>query len=93
MSEEKSYADAPKSFLEARSEQMGDASVWTPRDALISALRMLDSGQIVPRELLIIWSEQQANKTFNVNSVIASPSTLTSVGLLTIAIDDMLKGG
>lgn len=91
MSEEKSYADAPRSFLEARSEKLADSSVWTPRDALISVLRQLDAGEMVPRELIVVWTEEQGDKTFNVNSVIACPTTLTSVGLLTVAVHDLLK--
>lgn len=89
----KSYADAPKSFLEARSEKLSDSSIWTPRDALISVLRKLDAGEAVPRELIVVWTEEHEGKTFNVNSVIACPTTLASVGLLTVAVHDLLKGG
>lgn len=93
MSEEKSYANAPKSFLEARSEKLSDSSIWTPRDALISVLRKLDAGEAVPRDLIVVWTEEHEGKTFNVNSVIACPTTLASVGLLTVAVHDLLKGG
>lgn len=93
MSEEKSYANEPVSFLEARSNKLGDAGVWTPRDALISVLRRLDAGEMAPKELIVIWSEQHEGETFNVNSVIACPTTLISVGLLSIAVHDLLKGG
>ncbi len=90
MSEE-SFADVPKSFLEVRSEQLADGGLWSPRDALICVLRQLDSGEIAPGELIVVWSERAgSDKTFNVSSVIACPNTLTSVGLLTVAIDDML---
>lgn len=93
MSEERSYANEPVSFLEARSEKLSDSSIWTPRDALISVLRRLDAGEMVPRDLIVIWTEEHEGKTFNVNSVIACPTTLISVGLLTVAVHDLLKGG
>lgn len=39
-----SFKDAPVSLAEKRADKAANASLWTPRDALISLLREIDGG-------------------------------------------------
>lgn len=47
------YADAPMSIAEARSTKLHNGKLWAPRDALISALRDIDSGKINVKNVAI----------------------------------------
>lgn len=42
------FKDAPESITEIKANKEEKASLWTPRDALISALRDIDSGKLNP---------------------------------------------
>lgn len=41
---------------ELRSERTDDARLWTPREALIETLRLIDAGEIDPDCMLIRWA-------------------------------------
>ncbi len=62
-----SYADAPRSFAEVRSDKTGKAQDWTPRDSLVATLREIDSGKFSPDALVIVWAETN-KETGNVKS-------------------------
>ena len=49
------YSKHPKSIGELRSDKSENALDWTPRDALISVLRDIDSGKEKPVGLVIVW--------------------------------------
>lgn len=49
------FADHPRSLAEVKSDRAGTACLWTPRDALISLLRDIDSGKVDPDTLIICW--------------------------------------
>ena len=55
MTEDQDFSQHPKSITEMRAEREEDAKIWTPRDALISALRDLDEGTIQTDTLLVMW--------------------------------------
>lgn len=42
------FSKMPESIAEIRANRAEKASLWTPRDALISALRDVDSGKLNP---------------------------------------------
>lgn len=52
-----SFADAPVTLGEIRSEKSRDAADWTPRDMLVSMLRDIDNGKIDPDQAVIILRE------------------------------------
>jgi hypothetical protein len=47
----------PNELAERRSEQAGDCRQWTPKDALLAALRDIESGKINPTMLVISYRE------------------------------------
>ena len=49
------YSKEPFSIAELRSEKEGDAKLWTVRDALISLLRDIDSGEINPNAIVMFY--------------------------------------
>jgi hypothetical protein len=51
------FSNHPQSITEIKAERYRDATVWTPRDALISALRDYDDGKIKTDTLLICYAE------------------------------------
>lgn len=51
-----SFADAPQTITELRSDKTGRANDWTPRDALVATLREIDSGKFSPEQLVMVWA-------------------------------------
>jgi hypothetical protein len=49
------FSDHPQSLSEVKAHREGKASLWTPRDALIDTLRMIDKGEIDPTGLVISY--------------------------------------
>jgi hypothetical protein len=47
------YSNHPPTIGEIRSDKSESAADWSPRDALITALRAIDSGEWKPEYLLI----------------------------------------
>lgn len=52
--EDGNFSQYPPSLAERKARQAVDGSQWTPRDALISALREIDSGTFHPTDLIIV---------------------------------------
>lgn len=73
------FSKYPKSVGEARSEASERASDWTPREALISMLRDIDSGKVKTDALVICFRRPDGQKP---GFVIASPDPLVTLGLL-----------
>jgi len=75
-----SFAEAPMSFTERRSDMVDENSgkVWTPRDALIRTLREIDSGELNPAVLMICILEKDDKVTFKQ----ASPSMYQTIGVM-----------
>ena len=63
------FAQHPVSLTEAKAGKSGDAALWTPRDALISALRRLDSGEINPSSIFIWWNDRTDRETYGFSQV------------------------
>lgn len=77
-----SFAEYPLSVTERRAlKKDGDAAKWLPRDALISILRRIDSGEIKPEALIVIIREEDEEGTITRYSN-ASPNLHTALGLL-----------
>lgn len=58
MADEQNFANMPVSLAEVRSDRSQSARDWSPRDALIAALRDLDSGKIKPEAMVIVYREE-----------------------------------
>lgn len=72
-----SFADQPVSIAELRANKEANAALWAPRDALISALRQLDAGEISPTMLIVCWANEKQCDYEN-----AAPSVLHSFGMM-----------
>jgi len=51
------FSKAPKTIGELRAHKSQNAKDWTPRDALISVLRQIDSGEIKLDDVMILAVE------------------------------------
>ncbi len=80
------YSDHPPSVTELRSNKDEDAATWTPRDALITALRDIDSGKENPTCLVIIMGSIKDSGTIAPTNYVASPNNYVTVGLLATAL-------
>lgn len=49
------FSNHPVSIAELKAARNKDGALWKPRDALISALREIDSGEIDPSDLILLW--------------------------------------
>lgn len=73
------FASYPKSIGEIRAASSALAKDWSPREALIAALRDIDSGKADPDALVITWRERGQEVT---QFLAASPDGLVTLGLL-----------
>ena len=55
------FSNHPPTVSELKSNKTGSAKDWTPRDALIAALRDLDSGEIDPETLIVAYHDRKTN--------------------------------
>lgn len=74
-----SFKDYPVSLAEMRP---GDSSKWTPRDALIKALRDLDSGEIECDSLVIIARTKGSDGSAFPKYYAAMPDVIQALGLV-----------
>lgn len=87
------FSDHPISLAEARSEREGDASIWTPRDALINLLRDIDSGVTNPDALVCVYRFVDDNGDLCSRFVQAGPDVHVSLGLLERGKFSIISGG
>lgn len=82
------FADHPESIGEIRANKSESCSDWTPRDALISVLRQIDSGLAVDA-LVVCWRQNNTcgHDTGHFRS--AAPDPFVSLGLLATTIHKM----
>jgi len=77
------YKDHPVSITEARANREENSALWTPRDALISMLRDIDSGIINPDALVAICRTKDEDGNYRTTFVNATPDVHVAMGLLT----------
>lgn len=75
------YANHPPSITEAKAQREHDSRLWTPRDALISALRDYDSGERVFEAVVIVGRSRDEGET-HTSFYNATPDVHTALGLL-----------
>ena len=77
------FKNYPKSITELKSDRSNKASDWTPRDALIDVLRMIDSGEIAPSTLIVCYRDRNDNDDIAMPGFrVASPDPLLTLGML-----------
>lgn len=77
------FSKFPPSISEIRSGKTGLAADASPRDVLVSLLRDIDSGILKPEVLVVCFAIPLNNKGgYGTQYRTASPSVLTTVGLL-----------
>lgn len=76
------FADHPKSITEVQADRAEDCRLWTPRDALISLLRDIDSGAFKPDALVCVCRDRDDVGETNTRFVNATPDVHTALGLL-----------
>jgi hypothetical protein len=74
-----SFADYPVSLNEARADREQHAKFMTPRDALIATLRAIDSGEIAPTQLLVLYPKSDENQSIGFYN--ATPNSTVAAGL------------
>ena len=76
------FADYPKSVSEIKSDENGgNAALVTPRDALICALRRIDSAETKPETLIIVWGGKSEGR-YDTSYEISSPDPRFTVAAL-----------
>lgn len=53
--DDESFADAPETIADLKSEKTDLASDWTPRDMLIKLLRAVDRGELKAEAMVVAW--------------------------------------
>ena len=86
-----SLADHPPTIGEIRFDRSQNAAHWTPRDALIAMLRLIDSGEIDPDALVVVWRQHKGNGKTDSGYYAAAPDVHASLGLLTWAQHRIMK--
>jgi hypothetical protein len=82
------FKNHPESLGEIRANRENSSAPWTPRDALIQVLRMIDSGEVKPDVLVVAWGET-VNDMRDGHFRVSSPDPLVSLGLMQATIFKM----
>jgi hypothetical protein len=78
------YSQHPKSLSEVRADKSRNGSDWTPRDVLIQTLRQIDSGELDPAAMIVVYSHKPNPDAPSDNTMgfsVSSPDFLHSLGL------------
>lgn len=75
------FAGYPVSIAEIASDKANDGAKWTPRDALICVLRMIDEGAKVDA-LVVCWRQQHDGAKQTAHFRQATPDPFVTFGLL-----------
>lgn len=59
------FANAPQSIGEFKSLKEGDMSLWSPRDVLIHVLRLIDTGEIDVKSLVVCMRRSDGEDLFS----------------------------
>lgn len=88
-------SDDPKitSLGELRAKQEGNAALWTPRDALVNALRDMDEGRVAPTALVVAMVMPRRTGTQDSRYYVSAPSLAMALGTMRLAEAHILKDG
>lgn len=87
------FADYPKSIAEIRADREPQgAAIWSCRDALIAALRDIDSGKLDnPHEIAIIVSTRHEDGHTHLDTYQRCESTHSLLGIYAAATHQVLR--
>lgn len=75
------FASHPQSVGDLRAGKSNLANDWTARDVLIDTLREIDSGEIAPDVLVVMYSDQKADGVRGTGFAVASKCKFLTLGL------------
>jgi hypothetical protein len=86
------YDKMPISITEARAERnaANGGKIWTPRDALVHMLRMIDCGEVSPDSLILLYRTHNDTGT-RVSYLRAAPDQETSLGICMEGMNVMMN--
>lgn len=76
------FSQAPVSITELRSHKEQRCDRWTPRDVLIRMLRGIDSGEINPDALIVIYRDRLADGETATHFSLSAPDIHVAGGLI-----------
>jgi hypothetical protein len=85
------FSNHTVSIGEAKAAKHHDAALWTPRDVLIKALREIDSGEIKPDHVMLVFATVDVDGDTEQTYFRSVPSTFYSVDMLSAAIHDTFR--
>ena len=90
MTDADSFADAPQSIGELRTEKSQSPTDWSARDALVRLLRGIDSGEIKADLMFVAWGERRDKSAVLAHYCVAgSANQFETTGMIKIASDQM----
>lgn len=84
MSDDQDFSNYPESISELRGHKEHNAAHWKPRDALIAALRDIDSGEHNPYALIVVQVQRNPEnpELTSCHFYASTPDAPTAFGLL-----------
>lgn len=76
------FSNYPKSITEIKGDKTGDASDWTPRDAIIDVLREIDRDKLTVDCAVICYRVRKPDGHTSTRFRNASPDIHTAFGIL-----------
>lgn len=81
------YTKEPLTIGELRSSKSHNSKDWTPREMLISTLRMIDAGEFKPDVCIIVLGTTVGDDGGETRVRLSTPNLYVSLGLLERAND------
>lgn len=89
------YADKPQTISELRGNKTGKATDWTPRDALLVALREIDSAAVKPEVMVVAFAERlesgAVKNGWYLGNTVPKFNRYVTVGLLHTTLHDVMN--
>lgn len=87
-----SFAEYPISIAESKALSKRDARHWTPREALISVLRDIDSGKVSPTLMVIHWKTGKEDNSYTTGYAVAGGIKHEILGVMAEAVHEIIAG-
>jgi DNA invertase Pin-like site-specific DNA recombinase len=93
MPDDKDFTKEPYSITELRANKTGAARDWTPRDCLVDMLRQIDSGELNPDAIVVVYRVDRGENQTGIGSVKATPDLHVALQMLDCAKLDLWYAG
>lgn len=84
------FRNHPATMGELRLARDGNSSSWKPRDVLIDMLRQIDSGDVNPSHLILVWTDDEDELIW---AQAGSQPTFAQMGMLERAKQLIVENG